>query len=135
MEETPDITDAPDPTETVQLLKSDFELLQKAANAAFEDYAQWLELLNITPREGLAPREVMYEQVFPRVVRLIETQQQVDAATTELKVRAARFGNQTKDFGGGLSGIKVGQKITGLFDDRNRAERRAAERQERRERP
>ena len=41
--------DAPDPLETVTLLKSDFDLLQSAATAANEDYASLLELLCITP--------------------------------------------------------------------------------------
>lgn len=118
------MSEQPDPMETVQVLKSDFDLLQAAANAAQEDFLQWCELLGIEWDGTVAPRQVMYEAVFPAVVSLLGTAKHVQDAEKEIRSRAARFGNKTGTFAGGVQGLKVGQKVPGLFDPRSRAERR-----------
>lgn len=118
------MNDAPDPLETVTVLKSDFDLLQSAANAAQEDFLQWCSLLGITWDRSVAPRQVMYEAVFPAVVSLLGTAKHVADAEHEIRKKAARFGNKTGTFAGGVQGLKVGQKVPGLFDPRNRATRR-----------
>lgn len=112
------IRNAPDPTDTVHLLKSDFELLQKVANFAVEDTETLGNLLRVFRPEGMAPREFFHTRILPKVAALMETQSHVDEATAQLSERAARFGNKTKDFGKGVKGLKVGERIPGLFDDR-----------------
>lgn len=131
----PELEDAPDPLEVVRVLKSDFDLLQAAANAAMEDYQALLGLLGIVPPAGKAPREVMYELVLPRIAGLISTQLHVEQAKSEIASAASRFGNSTKDFGGGISGVKVGQKIPGLLSGLQPMTRRERREFERRNRP
>lgn len=123
---------APDPFETVRVLKSDFDLLQAAANAAHEDYLQLCELLAVEPPEGVAPRQVMYDEILPRIVKLIETQIHVSEATEVLRERAKRFGNKTLDLGGGRKGLLVGKRLAPGVLEESRRERRARERDERR---
>jgi hypothetical protein len=115
--------DAPDPLDTVTLLKSDFNLLQAAANAAMEDYQNLLELLELTPPDGVAPRQFMHDVVLPMIATLMTTQHNVNLASSEILKRAERFGNKTITKNG-ITGIKVGEKIPGLFDTRPRRERR-----------
>lgn len=132
--------EAPDPFETVRLLKSDFELLQKVADYAVADTVALGDLLGLERPVEMAPREFFHTVCLPKIAALLQTQRYVDEATTELKIAAARHGNKTKDFGGGMKGLLVGKKI----DDpelkariglgMTRAERRRAEREIRRER-
>lgn len=133
------VEETPDPLETVQLLKSDFEALQKIADFAVEDCYALAELLGITNNAGLAPREFFHTVLLPRVARLLETQHHVDQATLDLRASASRFGNKTKDMGNGVHGLKVGERITDpeLLSRLNmlptRAERRRMAREMRRD--
>lgn len=106
----------PDPLETVTLLKSDFDLLQAAANAAMDDYTNLCELLELVPPAGVAPRQFMHDVVLPMIAKLRGTQDHVDEASAQILTAAARHGMVTKDFGGGKKGILVGKKVPGLFD-------------------
>lgn len=127
------VEDAPDPLEVVRVLKSDFDMLQLAADMALEHYKRWLLILGIEPGDA-PPALVMEQAVFPAVEQLLITAKHVKNAETDLRARAARFGNQTKDFGGGVSGVKVGQRIPGGLPGlvtMTRRERREFERQER----
>lgn len=112
-----------DPTETVHVLKSDFDLLQQAANAAMEDYLALTNLMGLENRDGLSPRQFMREVVLPLVGHLVHTQRQVDIASEDIRERASRFGNKTVEVNG-VKGLMVGKKIPGLFDVPNREERR-----------
>lgn len=118
------IDQAPDPIETVRVLKSDFDLLQAAANAAMEDFVNLCELLGLAPPEGMAPRQFMHEVILPMIAKLVSTQIHVDEAAASILERAQAHGMQTKDFGNGTKGLLVGKKQPGLFDPRNREERR-----------
>jgi hypothetical protein len=134
----PLVEETPDPLETVQLLKSDFEALQKIADFAVEDCYALAELLGVSNIGGLAPREFFHTVLLPKVARLLETQSHVDQATLDIKTAAARHGNQTKDFGNGVKGLKIGQRITDpellgrIGMGMTRAERRRIERDQRR---
>lgn len=105
----------PDPLEEVRVLKSDFDLLQAAANAAMEDFTDLCELLQLEKPPTMAPREFMRLVVLPMIAHLMTTQQQVDEASQQVLDAASRYGNKTKDFGKGVQGIKVGERQTGLF--------------------
>lgn len=124
------IDQAPDPTETVRVLKSDFDLLQAVANAAMEDYITITDILGIERPEGVAPRQVMHEAVYPVLVRLVETQHHVSDAANQIRAKAERFGNKTIEHNG-VKGLMVGKKIPGIFEQ-SRRERREAEREARR---
>lgn len=124
--------EAPDPTDTVRVLKSDFDLLQAAANAAQEDFLQWCDLLGIEWDGTVAPRTVMYEAVFPAVVSLLTTAQHVEDAKQDIASKAARFGNKTGTFAGGIQGIKVGERVDPKVFEMSRRERREQERRDRR---
>lgn len=124
----------PDPLETVTLLKSDFELLQAAANAAQEDFENICRLLGVPRNEQVAPRQVMHEVVFPMISSLMSTQAHVDAASKGIETAAARFGNQTIEQNG-QKGLLVGKKDPKLAAalrvtaPLSRAERRRLERE------
>jgi hypothetical protein len=105
-------TSTPDPFETVNLLKSDFELLQKVADYAVEDTLALGELLGLTCPQGMAPREFFHTICLAKVGHLMATQGIVDGHSQSISEAAARFGNKTKDFDGGMKGLKVGEKIT-----------------------
>lgn len=132
------VEETPDPLETVTLLKSDFEMLQKVADYAVADAASLAELLGLVRPVEMAPREFFHTVCLPKVAALLRTQHHVDQATLELRVRADRFGNKTKDFGGGVSGVKVGERITDpellarMEMGMTRAERRRFDREHRR---
>lgn len=105
----------PDPLETVTLLKSDFELLQRVADFAVEDTVQIAAHLGIEMPENIPPRQVLYETLLPKIDKLMVTQGFVNASTEQIKSAAARFGNQTISQGG-KKGLLVGKKIPGLLD-------------------
>lgn len=131
-------TEAPDPTETVRLLRSDFELLQKVADFAVEDTQTLGELLGLTMPGDMAPREFFHTRCLPKIAALLETQSHVDDATSMLRQKASRFGNKAVDLGNGMSGLKVGERIKdpeilrAMSMGMTRAERRRAERELRR---
>lgn len=123
----------PDPLETVHVLKSDFDLLQAAANAAMEDFTTLCTLLGVRPDPEDAPRAIMHEVLLPRIAQLVATQQHVDEASTQLTAAAARFGHKTIDSGLGKA-VKVGQRIAGGLpglQPASRSERRRLERERR----
>lgn len=125
-----DIDAAPDPTDTVHVLKSDFELLQKVADFALEDTIAIAGALGITLDPAIAPRQQVYEVIIPKIQTLMVEHGFVESARSDIKKAAARFGNQTieKD---GHRGLLVGKKIPGLLDG-SRRERREAEREAKR---
>lgn len=131
-------TEAPDPFETVRLLKSDFEVLQKVADYAVADTVALGELLGLERPVEMAPREFFHTVCLPKIAALMRTQGHVDEATAELKIAAARHGNQTKDFGNGTKGLLVGKRIDDpelkarLDLSTSRSERRRIEREMRR---
>lgn len=110
----PDVeeSEAPDPLETVSLLRSDFELLQAVANYAVEDTNTLGELLGLSCPPNMAPREFFHTVCLPKIGHLMATQGIVDGFSEAINPAAARFGNQTKDFDGGVKGLKVGERIT-----------------------
>lgn len=114
-----DLSDAPDPTETVTLLKSDFLLLQGALDVLTADMGELFDLLGIPPEPrveygGRPPREILFTEAFPRIVTLINSfghvQEAESAMLKSMKAAAARFGNKAETFAGGVKGLKVGQK-------------------------
>jgi hypothetical protein len=125
------VEETPDPTDTVTVLKSDLELLQKVADYAVEDACALFELLGIACPEGTAPREFFYTRALPAVAALLQTQQNVNQAAGELSRMASRFDHKTIDLADGRKAVKVGQRIPGLLTvpTLSRAERRRIERE------
>jgi len=108
-----DETEAPDPLETVHVLKSDFDLLQATANAAMEDYQALLELTGVTPVTGAAPREVMYAQVLPFIALLMAQTQKVEEASSDIERMisdAKRRGGNEIDLGDGRKAVLAGRR-------------------------
>lgn len=132
-----DISQAPDPLDTVHVLKSDFDLLQAAATAAHEDYQLLVRLLGITPPAGKAPREVMYEMVIPTVAGLISEVNQVAEASRDIEgmIAAAKSrGGAEIDLGDGRKAVLAGKRIPGgllEIPHLSRSDRRRIEREHR----
>jgi hypothetical protein len=101
----------PDPTETVRLLKSDFDALQMAANLGHQHYLNLCELLGLQPPPDAIPALFMQDVVLPAVARLTVTQGLVDGAAEEIREKAKRFGGKTIELPGGQRGIKVGERL------------------------
>lgn len=126
-----DETDAPDPLETVHVLKSDFDLLQAAATGAHEDYLVLVQLLGITPPAGTAPRQVMHEMVFPTIAGMVGEISQVAAASRDIEgmVAAAKArGGNTIDLGDGRKAVLAGRKRPELLAGLQPVTRREMER-------
>ena len=136
VEETQPPEGTPDPTETVRLLKSDFDALQLAVNLAYDDVKALAEILHydmaraLMENPGITPHDVFADVLLPKVAQLMVTQGFVDGAKADITKAAARFGNKTIEHSG-ARGLKVGQKIPGLFEQ-SRRDRRAAEREAKR---
>lgn len=134
----PPVEETVDPLETVTLLRSDFELLQKVADYAVADTAALEQLLGLQRPVEMAPREFFHTVILPKIAALLQTQHHVDQATLDLRSAAARHGHKTIDVGNGVSGVKVGERIKDPEALRSigmgltRAERRRAERELRR---
>lgn len=129
-----DIVDqsTPDPLETVTVLKSDLELQNLAMGLAVADIKAIASVLGIADAGG-APAELVPKIIY-RIRALRDTQQHVDDATAELRVRAAQLGNVTKDFGNGVSGLLVGKKLPWkppVVETLTRAERKRFDRDHR----
>lgn len=122
--------DAPDPLEVSRVLTSELVMLQKIADFAVEDTIAIASSLGIVLDPAIAPRQQLYEVLIPKINQLMVEHGFLEAAQSEIKTAAARFGNKTieKD---GHKGLLVGKKIPGLFDQ-SRRERREAERQAKR---
>lgn len=129
MEETLE-QDVPDPTAVSHVLTSDLEMLQKIADFAVEDTIAIASALGVTLDPDIAPRQQLYEVLIPKISLLMIEHGFVEAARSDIKKSAARFGNKTIEQSG-VKGLKVGEKIEGLFE-RSRRERREAERQAKR---
>lgn len=94
----------------------DFELLMGAVKAAEQDFAALCDVLGIEVEPGTAPHDVMAQAVIPAVVHLVGVAREVKAAEKQMLAAASRFDNKTIDLGGGRRGLKVGQRVKGLFD-------------------
>lgn len=129
--------DTPDPTETVRILKSDFDLLQKAVNLAYEDVQALAEVLGydmaraLLENPGLTPHDVFADALVPKVAELMVTQGFVNAARDDITKAAARHGNKTVEQGG-KKGLLVGRRLPDEVLNGSRRERREAERNARR---
>lgn len=108
-----DISDAPDPLETVTLLKSDFDLLQGAVTAAEQDYRALVELLRLDLPASKSPHAAMNEIVLPIIAGIIAQQVSQEHASAEIErmVRQAkaRGGNEI-DLGDGRKAVLAGRK-------------------------
>jgi hypothetical protein len=126
-------TETPDPTDVSRVLTSDLQALQKIVDFAVEDTINIAAALGIDLQRDhpdTAPRQVLYEVLIPKMQLLMVEHGFVEAARSEIKVAAKRFGNKTIEHEG-VRGLKVGQKIPGLFE-KTRAARREAEREAKR---
>lgn len=128
MEETPD------PLETVTLLKSDYEMLQKIADLAVSDAEALFELLQLERPEDMPHRQYLHEVALPVVAHLRAVNADVEKAKGAIARAADRFGNQTAKIMG-VDGIKVGQRdpelarLLALGKPMSRAERRLLRRE------
>lgn len=113
---TPDpLEQAADAVELITLTKSDFEFFEATIIAVQQDVTALAALLGVRPEDGSNPHEVMVTMLLPKVASLMLTQRQVDEASAQISKAASRFGNKKQKFGN-VQGIKVGERIPGLFD-------------------
>lgn len=137
MEETPPVEGTPDPTDVVHVLKSDFDMLQKAVNLAYEGVKELSELLGFDMERALlenpqlTPHDVLTDALMPKVAELMITKGFVDAAREDIKTAAAKHGNKTIETGG-KKGLLVGKSLGADFFDKSRRERRQIAREARR---
>lgn len=131
-----DVEETPDPLDTVTILRSDFEMLQKIADLAVGDAEALFDLLDLVRPDDMPHRQYFHEVALPVVAHLKAVNIDVEKAKMAIARSAERFDNKTIETHG-VKGVKVGQrdpelaKLLSLRTPMTKAERRELKRRER----
>lgn len=107
--------EAPEPEiETVTIAKNDFELMQTALGMAAADMGDLCHRLRLAVPAGMSPATAYAVLVIPRVVTLMDMNDQMAAAEAQIQKLITpdqRFGGKTVQLPDGRTAQQVGQRL------------------------